>query len=215
MSQPPERPLPLTLLRAWRRAFVNRPQPFAVQQPDGTYRWVYAECDLEELRTHLDGEWTLAFHAGRGAPEAPIRLSNLTDWSKSEDPRIRYFSGTATYAKRFDFAGVHPGQTVLLQLTHLHEICTVHVNGTLAGTIWAAPYQLDVTRYLRPGSNQLEIAVTNLWPNRIIGDLQPSAPVHYTHTNIRAYSATSPLLPSGLYGAVKLVTLSPGRIEGQ
>lgn len=163
----------------------------------------------------LDGEWTLAFQAGRGAPEAPIRLSNLTDWSKSEDPRIRYFSGTATYAKRFDFAGVHPGQTVLLQLTHLHEICTVRVNGTLAGTIWAAPYQLDVTRYLRPGSNQLEIAVTNLWPNRIIGDLQPSAPVHYTHTNIRAYSASSPLLPSGLDGAVKLVSLAPGRIEGQ
>ena len=56
----PERRLPLTLLRAWRRCFVNRPQPYAVQQPEGSYRWVHAECDLEELRAHLDGEWTLA-----------------------------------------------------------------------------------------------------------------------------------------------------------
>jgi hypothetical protein len=39
---------------------VNRSQPYAVQQPDGTYRWVHASCKLQELAAHLEGEWTLA-----------------------------------------------------------------------------------------------------------------------------------------------------------
>jgi hypothetical protein len=52
--------LPITLLRAWRSRFVNRPQPYAVQQPDGTYRWLHRHCEQEDLTAHLEGEWTLA-----------------------------------------------------------------------------------------------------------------------------------------------------------
>jgi hypothetical protein len=55
-----QRALPVTLLRAWRGRFLNRPQPYAVQQPDGTYRWIHAPCELEDLAAHLEGEWTLA-----------------------------------------------------------------------------------------------------------------------------------------------------------
>ena len=55
---------------------------------------------------------------------------------------------------------------------------------------------------LKPGTNTIEIEVTNLWPNRIIGDLQPEAKQRFTSTNITAYSAASPLLPSGLIGPV-------------
>jgi hypothetical protein len=69
------------------------------------------------------------------------------------------------------------------------------------------PYRLDITLGLREGSNTLELEVTNLWPNRIIGDAQPSATVKYTRTNIRKYTATSPLLPSGLVGSVAIETI--------
>jgi hypothetical protein len=48
------------MLRAWRSRFVNRPQPYAVQQHDGSYRWIHERCELEELAAHLDGDWTLA-----------------------------------------------------------------------------------------------------------------------------------------------------------
>jgi hypothetical protein len=48
---------------------VNRPYPYAVQQPDGTYRWIHALCELEDLAAHLDGEWTLALSStDRQAP---------------------------------------------------------------------------------------------------------------------------------------------------
>ena len=55
-----------------------------------------------------------------------------------------------------------------------------------------------IDRQLHAGDNKVEIEVTNLWPNRLIGDLQPSATTRYTHTNVRAYTKDSPLLPSGL-----------------
>jgi hypothetical protein len=155
----------------------------------------------------LDGAWTLEFQAGRGGPENPISVSKLTDWSQSKKPSIRYFSGTAKYRKKFKFAGAKPQAQVLLQLTHVYQICTVRVNGAEAGTIWAMPYQLDITRYLRPGTNRIELAVTNLWPNRIIGDLQPGNRSRFTHTNISAYAVDSPLLPSGLVGPVSLITM--------
>jgi hypothetical protein len=46
--------------------------------------------------------------------------------------------------------------------------------------------------------------VVNLWPNRIIGDQQPSVEKRYTSTNITKFTAGSLLMPSGLLGPVVL-----------
>jgi hypothetical protein len=59
---------------------------------------------------------------------------------------------------------------------------------------------------LHAGENRVEIHVTNLWPNRLIGDQQPDADVHYTQTNVRAYSKDSRLFPSGLLEPVQIET---------
>ncbi len=54
-------------------------------------------------------------------------------------------------------------------------------------------------------SIRLEIAVTNLWNNRIVGDLQPDSNRTFTHTNLKSkLHPQSPLLPSGLIGPVML-----------
>lgn len=72
MMRGSSRGLPLaltqTLLRAWERRLVNRALPYAVQQPDGTYRWRYQACTLDDLAAHLYGETTLALSCtdGRG-----------------------------------------------------------------------------------------------------------------------------------------------------
>ena len=57
--------------------------------------------------------------------------------------------------------------------------------------------------WLKEGENTIEINVTNLWVNRMIGDRQPGeAPV----TRVRRfYNAGDKLLPSGLLGPVKLI----------
>ena len=119
------------------------------------------------------------------------------------------FSGTATYRNEFSLCGV-PAAGMTVSLSDLHEIATVRVNGKAAGTIWALPYRLAVpASLLDPGSNTIELQVTNLWPNRIIGDLQPGVTAPITHTNIRKYTAQSPLLASGLIGPVTLTLNGP------
>jgi hypothetical protein len=148
-------------------------------------------------------QWSIEFQPGRGAPAGIHPLKEFASWTDSPDAGERYFSGTATYRTTVE-AAPKAGEHVYLKLTELHEICTVRINGKDAGTIWARPYRLDITGSLRPGKNRIELDVTNLWPNRIIGDAQPGVQQVYTHTNIRKYTASSPLLPSGLIGSVAL-----------
>ncbi len=48
------------LLEAWQALLVNRARPYALQQADGTYRWVYESLGPELLLAHLRGDCTLA-----------------------------------------------------------------------------------------------------------------------------------------------------------
>ncbi|WP_160115280.1 glycosyl hydrolase [Bryocella elongata] len=148
--------------------------------------------------------WTLSFQQGRGAPVEPQQFNDLQSWSASTTPGIRYFSGTATYTTQFTLSGADASRGVLLQLTDVHELARVFVNGKLQGTIWAHPYSLALCKDLHAGANELRIEVSNDWANRLIGDAQPGVTQPITHTNISAYKADSPLLPSGLIGAVTI-----------
>jgi hypothetical protein len=67
------------------------------------------------------------------------------------------------------------------------------------------PFRVDATAALKPGVNTLEIKVTNLWVNRLIGDQQPNITKKYTYTAQQFYRVDSPLLPSGLIGPVQII----------
>lgn len=71
--------------------------------------------------------------------------------------------------------------------------------------MWHAPYRVDVTTVLKPGTNHISVTVINAWVNRLIGDQQPGSGTEYTFTSWKSYSAKSPLQPSGLLGPVALV----------
>jgi hypothetical protein len=62
---------------------------------------------------------------------------------------------------------------------------------------------------VRAGANDLEITIVNLWPNRLIGDAFLPSEKRRTETNLRKFSASSPLLPSGLLGPVRVLVRSP------
>jgi len=151
---------------------------------------------------HPLAPWSVTFQPERGAPAHPVPFPTLSSWTDSDDPRVRYFSGTAVYHGSVVVPAHDTGEQLWLRFSGVREIARVLVNGNDAGTVWAEPFTIRVDPWLRPGSNALEIQVTNLWPNRIIGDLQPAAQMHITRTNMRSYRADSPLLPSGLLGGI-------------
>ena len=153
----------------------------------------------------LDNEWTVSFQTGRGAPVEPITM-RAGDWAESSDGRIKYFSGTATYQQTVEITTLPKGKALILDLGDVRELVEVSVNGKVVETLWKPPYQADVTDYLSTGSNSITLKVTNLWVNRLIGDVQPGAKDTYTFTTLPTYIPEAPLRKSGLLGPVSILS---------
>ena len=68
----------------------------------------------------------------------------------------------------------------LLDLGSIEVVAEVNLNGHDFGILWKRPYEIDVTDALLKGVNKLEVTVTNLWPNRLIGDEQLPDPDKFT-----------------------------------
>jgi hypothetical protein len=162
---------------------------------------------VETKLTGVDGAWDVAFQPSRGAP-AKVSLPGLASWHLNADAGVKYFSGTAVYTKTIDVStdSLKAGGRVWLDLGDVKNIAEVAVNGKPLGVLWKAPFRVDVGGALKPGANSLEIKVTNLWVNRLIGDQQPGLTTKYTYTAVQFYRADSPLQPSGLIGPVQLIS---------
>jgi hypothetical protein len=118
------------------------------------------------------GPWHVSFPPESGAPES-IDLAPLASLHRHPLAGVRHFSGTATY--RQDLAiprDATSGQQLFLDLGHVEVMAEVLLNGANLGVLWTRPFLVDVTHAVRPGANRLEIRVTNLWPNRLVGDEQ-------------------------------------------
>ena len=159
----------------------------------------------EKQLSAIDGKWEVSFQPDRGAP-GKIEIEKLGSWSENEDPGIKYFSGTATYSKSIQVPKqwIKSPCNIVLDLGEVKNIAEVLLNGKPIGIVWKTPFWLDITDGLIEGENRLDIKVTNLWVNRLIGDQQPGIDRTYTYTTQAFYRADSPLLPSGLLGPVAI-----------
>jgi hypothetical protein len=152
--------------------------------------------------TEITGPWELAFDPEWGGPAA-IRFDSLIDWTKHPAEGIRHYSGAATYRKSFEAPAT--GGKVFLDLGMVESLCEVRLNGVDLGVWWSFPFRREITAQLRPGTNELEIKVVNLWCNRIIGDAALPENQRRTRTNITRLTKDTPLEPSGLLGPVRLL----------
>ncbi|WP_347567238.1 glycosyl hydrolase [Sphingobium sp. BYY-5] len=164
-------------------------------------RWD-APTIVQKERLPLTSTWSLQVPGAR--IQTPWRLRS---WTESSDDAIKYFSGTAVYKTTVDIPSTWLGASrqVKIDLGGLREMARVKVNGIDAGLAWTNPYALNISKAVRPGRNIVEIAVTNLWPNRLIGDQQPGYDGPRALAVFNPYTKESKLLPSGLMGPVSLV----------
>ncbi len=129
---------------------------------------------LEESSSVVNGSWNVRFE-----PKLDTvferEFSSLSDFSKHTDPGIKYFAGTAVYKKEIDVSSVKKNKRIILELGELNDIAELSINGKYVGALWYPPYKTDITPFLKPGKNRLEISITNNWANRLIGDEQHPA----------------------------------------
>lgn len=84
---------------------------------------------------------------------------------------------------------------------------SIKINGHQLQVMWCAPFRFDITPYAKPGTNELEVEVVNMWPNRLIGDSQLPENQRLTRTNVNKFNgpdAEKYLRESGLLGPVKI-----------
>jgi len=162
---------------------------------------------VETKLAAIEGSWEVSFQPDRGAP-AKITLDKLCSWTENAEAGVKYFSGKGTYTKTVEAPAewFKPSARLIVDLGDVKNVAEVTVNGKPLGIFWKAPFRVDVTGALKPGANSVEVRVTNLWVNRLIGDQQPGVTKKYTFTTQQFYRADSPLLPSGLLGPVQLIS---------
>jgi hypothetical protein len=162
-------------------------------------------AELFELR----GAWTVRFDPKWGGPES-IRVDKLYDWTKADCDGIKYYSGTATYQyERFALPSSlarSPSVAIFLDLGEVKNVARVRLNGKDLGVLWTRPFRVEITGAVKPADNLLEITVTNLWPNRLIGDAALPAERRFTRTHVNKFNKNSPLLSSGLLGPVRIMS---------
>jgi hypothetical protein len=158
--------------------------------------------------SRLTGAWDVHFPKDLGAPEK-IQLPQLASLTQNENEGVKYFSGTCTYTKMITIKKewLVPGQKIVLDAGAVKDMAEVYLNGTRVDFLWKAPFRVDITAAVKPGSNKLEIKVTNEWTNRLAGDA-----AHPGHKVLSSWpmpfgARQYELAPSGLIGPVRLLKL--------
>lgn len=180
----------------------------------------------------LSRDWSVSFpKTGKTIP-----MPSLRSWA--DEPGLRYYSGEAVYrktvtvpaamtgAKRLvlDFGEEKPlaiptgsnmddarnSARTWLQAP-VREAAVVFVNGQRAGSLWCPPYRLDVTRWMKPGANHIEVHVTNTAMNEMSGEPRPDFTALYKKFGRRFENQDVDRihpLPSGLFGPIHLIAES-------
>ena len=186
-----------------------------------------------ESRPHrelsVDTPWhvSFAYHRlghTRHLPK-PRTMAMLGEWTASDDPDLRFFSGTATYETSFELdpSTLSVSDRAVLSIGALPTgVAHVYVNGVDCGTVWCAPWTAKIPCGVLAARNRIVVRYTNNWTNRLIGDcsLDPADRVTTSCLQLQkggrakpnggwlnlysGYCSEDPLQKSGLLGPVIL-----------
>jgi hypothetical protein len=151
----------------------------------------------------LGGPWRLRFTPGWDTPRE-LELASLRSWTEFGQDAVRHYSGTATYHTTFEVSAKEArADAAMLDLGQVGQIAEVVLNQQPAGgALWTPPFRVDLAGKLKPGTNVLEVRVTNTWRNRLL--LDATLPPAQRKTWTTSYPKGTDLVPSGLLGPVEL-----------
>ena len=126
------------------------------------------------------------------AADCPVfgepRAVSLPDALAQEQPE---FSGWVRYENSF---AAQAGKEYALEIADAYEAVELYVNGQYAGTQAFAPYRYDITRFVRPGTNDVRIDVATTLERSLA-----HIPNHFG-------KPTPPSCGSGITGAVRILS---------
>jgi hypothetical protein len=114
-------------------------------------------------------------------------LTTTGDWS--EGSILENYSGGAFYRKKITLKKEEAASKVILDLGNVVATAEVRINDSEAVIIVTPPWRIDITRYVKPGENKIEVLVYNTLANHYL-----TIPTRYR----------GPSLQSGLLGPVIL-----------
>jgi alpha-L-rhamnosidase len=185
----------------------------------------------------ITAPWKVQFFKASSRSSQSVTFESLEDWTKNPNKNIRYFSGTAKYTTTFNLLNYKlPTNGLFVDLGMVHHVARVKLNGRELGLVWTAPWEIEIPAgLLKTMNNKLEVEVTNIWANRLIGDEQEKPdmewlPGHiwggqflkafpdwflnhksrtskgrHCFTTWNYFTKDSPLVPSGLVGPVRII----------
>ena len=166
--------------------FRHAPKP---THADANNNWP----EFEAVATLAD-TWKVYFDPAQGGP-GQIEFAKLEDWSQRPEKDVRYFSGTATYETTCELPARQLTHPLWLDLGLVKNLAEVELNGKNLGVLWKPPFRCNISKQAKAGKNHLVVRVTNLWPNRLIGDEQEPSDVKWGNESIWKASE-----PSGAVG---------------
>ncbi|RED59100.1 glycosyl hydrolase [Cohnella phaseoli] len=136
----------------------------------------------------LTGEFSVT---GEGALTAPAsRLSGY--WTNGGYP---YLSGKGVYRQSFDWAlettdGSDDEEIAIeLEVEDIRETARLTINGKDAGVRLWPPYNWDVTKWVVPGVNRIELQIANTLDNLYGKSVLPSGIGGHARLTVRSYRA--------------------------
>jgi hypothetical protein len=139
-------------------------------------------------------DWTLEVDG------AVMHGAALCDWKLRDD--LKFVSSVGRYATSITLSDIDRKRRYVLNLGVVHSAADVMVNGQAAGQAIFAPYQVDVTPYLKAGDNHIQVEVTPVLRNRLLGKALSGDPEYVQY--IRGLFANPNPVSSGLVGPVSL-----------
>jgi len=180
----------------------------------------YLYIDIQSESSQELRNWTLRFVAS-----APTTITNTykmntpMSWTELGEQTLNETMATGLYTTEFKCKKPHRG-TIILDLGDVRETARIKMNGKEVATLFAVPYRVDITPYIKKGKNKLEIEVSNLGANRISKldrdgvewrKFNEINVVDLNYKNTR-YNQWTPM-PSGLCSSVRLLTYDEDTLD--